>query len=227
MLTTTYELVFPDFKFLASDVQGSKTVHAVHHELMSGAYDINGLTFNKDDIIIDIGANIGLVSIYLAKKFPHTQIYAFEPFTENYQNLQNNTKKIKNIKTFNLAVTKDGRIFDMICCLTDNSGGGTGHLSNMGLPGHQTCSIPSITLDQIFKQNNIEKCKYLKIDCEGTEHEILLNTTSLNKVEYLAGEFHINTKLEREGHSLQRTHEHCLKYIDKDKIKIVNIRMAE
>ncbi len=43
-----------------------------------------------------------------------------------------------------------------------------------------------------MKNNNIDKIKLLKIDCEGSEYEILnnVNRSILNKVEYLFGEFH-------------------------------------
>lgn len=53
-------------------------------------------------------------------------------------------------------------------------------------------SVESITINDIIKNNNIDKIKLLKIDCEGSEYEILNNADKniLNKVEYLFGEFH-------------------------------------
>jgi hypothetical protein len=52
--------------------------------------------------ILDIGANIGLASLYLHATFPDALIYAFEPFEENYQLLEKNVlfdnSKIKPVK---------------------------------------------------------------------------------------------------------------------------------
>jgi hypothetical protein len=48
------------------------------------------------------------------------------------------------------------------------------------------------SLDQIFKNHNIEKCNFLKIDCEGCEYNIFENVTSavLDKIDYMAMEVH-------------------------------------
>ena len=40
--------------------------------------------------LIDIGANIGQYSIYAAVKIPSLQVYAFEPFGNNYQRMCDN-----------------------------------------------------------------------------------------------------------------------------------------
>ncbi len=75
------------------------------------------IDFKEGDIVIDIGANVGMVSILLAKKFPFFKIYSFEPMRNNYESFLKNIElnKVPNgvIKHFNKAVTKDGRIVSM------------------------------------------------------------------------------------------------------------------
>lgn len=44
----------------------------------------------KPDVIFDIGANIGITSIWLAKKYPAARIYSFEPVAENFEILEKN-----------------------------------------------------------------------------------------------------------------------------------------
>src|SRR4030095_15337322 len=40
--------------------------------------------FREGDILVDIGAHVGVMSIYLAKKYPFIRIYALEPDPVNY-----------------------------------------------------------------------------------------------------------------------------------------------
>jgi FkbM family methyltransferase len=56
------------------------------------------------DVVLDIGANIGLFSIAVKELFPNTQIIAFEPERKNYNNLKKNTDKYKKIVIHNKAV---------------------------------------------------------------------------------------------------------------------------
>ena len=51
-------------------------------------------------------------------------------------------------------------------------------------------TVPSLSLDEIFTKYAIERCKLLKIDCEGAEFEILSRTKVLDRVEHLRGEIH-------------------------------------
>lgn len=71
-----------DFVFYDSILSG--TVNTVSGEIDN--YDFDSIDFKERDVVIDIGGNIGMVSIYLAKKYPFLKIYAFEPVIQNYQN---------------------------------------------------------------------------------------------------------------------------------------------
>ena len=176
-----------------------------------------------------MGANIGLISIYLAKRFPFLKIFAFEPLPENFENLLRNIQvnQVQNIKAINKAITCDGRRLEMIVNYADNSGGGTACLRDMRLPGHSYRTVDSVTLDEVFREEGIERCKLLKIDCEGSEYEILMNTNILDRVKYLSGEFHINGKLAKQGYSIEGLEKYCSQFIRKDRLCTFSIRMAE
>ena len=49
-----------------------------------------------------------------------------------------------------------------------------------------------MSLEHIFNQNKIQYCDFLKMDCEGAEFEILINTKKLvlKKIRLIAGELH-------------------------------------
>ncbi len=192
-------------------------------------YGIESIDFHKNDIIIDIGANIGMVSLYIAKRFPSVNLLSYEPIPTNYfylmQNIKNNG--VENIQAFSLAITKDRRDLDMIIQSASNTGGGTACLRNMKLEGHEYHRVKSITLDDIFIANNIGRCRLLKIDCEGSEHEILRHSGVLNKIDYLSAEFHINSNLESQGYTIEELISHCRMYFAVEKMKIHSVRMAE
>ena len=198
-----------DFKFY--DFIFSKAVEYISMEMDS--YNFNSINFKDGDVVIDIGGNIGMVSIYLAKKYPFLKIYAFEPVKQNYENFITNIElnNIDNdiIKVFNLAITKDRR--EVILTTPINNSGGSNiydfRISNEILNNNSIAK--SITFDDIFANNNISKCKLLKIDCEGAEYEILYNANeeNLKNCEYMRGEFHISKD------KIESLKDYCKKYI--------------
>jgi len=226
---TTHKLVFKTFSLAVVDFVTSSTPKIVQRELIKNCYNIDSIEFSPDDVVIDIGAHVGIISIYIAKKYPFVKIYAFEPIPDNYCHLITNLtlNDVNNVVPHNLAVTVDGRKFDMLVNFTNNSGGATGHLKNMKLSNHFRYTVDSVPFDDIFDNYHIAACKLLKIDCEGTEHEILKGTRYLSRIEYLSGEFHINQHLAEQGYSIETLVTHCQKFIPDSRMKIKHIRMAE
>ena len=202
-----------DFKFY--DFIFSTAVNCICNEIDD--YNFDSIDFKDGDVVIDIGGNIGMVSIYLAKKYPFLKIYAFEPVKQNYENflknieLNNINKDI--IKVFNLAITKDRR--DVILTSPFNNSGASNIYNNFRGSGNiisnNDISIKSITFDDIFSNNNISKCKLLKIDCEGAEYEILYsaNVENLKNCEYMRAEFHGKKYKQKDLYN------HCNKFIKK------------
>ena len=121
-------------------------------------------------MVIDIGAHIGIFLIYISKKVK--KIFAYEPVPENFSILEQNIKlnRLDNkTKIFNLAVS-------------DSNADSKIYFSQINTAGHSIyekndkyVTIKSITLKNIFDNNNIESCDLLKIDTEGSEYRILLN----------------------------------------------------
>jgi len=210
------------------DFRTSVLTDIVVAELRDDAYNIEHIHFQPGDIAIDIGANIGIVSIYLARRYPGLTIHAFEPIPDNYDHLTQNLRLngVRNIIAHPLAITKDGRAFEMIVHLS-NSGGGTGCLQDMRLPDHEYYTTRSTTLDRVFAEYEIQRCRLLKIDCEGAEYEILWNTHCLERVDYLSGEFHMNQRLAHEGYSAQTLLDHCQQYLPPEHLKVTFTPMAE
>ena len=206
----SYELAGINFYFYDSII--SNTVAWVQSEME--AYNFNTIDFQAGDIVIDIGANVGMISIYLAKKYPFLKIYAFEPVKQNYENLLKNIE-INNINegiitAENVAITKDRRNMNIITPL-NNTGGSSFVIERdlNAINSNINLNVKSITFDDIFEKYNIDKCKLLKIDCEGAEYEILYNASenNLRKCNNMRAEFH--------GNELEqiKLYEYCHKYI--------------
>lgn len=70
-----------------------------------GLVDIISHFIKDDSLFLDIGANIGYHSLYIASMFPNALCYSFEPNPDIYQQLKQNVSinKFKNIVTHNVA----------------------------------------------------------------------------------------------------------------------------
>jgi FkbM family methyltransferase len=201
---------------------------ATFNELESDYYKTSKISFKEGDIVFDIGANIGMVSIYLAKKYPFLKIYSFEPVPENYSSLINNIKlnDVSNVFAYNLGVYKNNSKMKFIM-RPDNSGGGTMFSQKTELDDHFVSMIDCKSLDSIIEDLNIEKIKLMKIDCEGSEYDIFYSCENLSKIEYLSAEFHTNSNLLNRGYTAESLVSHLSKYINPEKITYYTCRMTD
>lgn len=74
------------------------------------------------DVVLDIGANIGIMSVHLARKLKQTSIFAIEPIPNNLKALQRIIQfyHLNNIKVLNYALgNKEGQI-EMVMPVVDN-----------------------------------------------------------------------------------------------------------
>ena len=139
----------------------------------------NTYLFNPNDIkyglVIDIGANIGVFTV-LAGRYAHVESY--EPESNNYNLLCQNIETNKsNAIPFKLAVGKSG-----VSTINDLQG-----CSQLGAPGEE---VAVISINNIL--NKFKNIDFLKIDCEGSEYDILEDIThdNLSKCEHMGIEFH-------------------------------------
>jgi FkbM family methyltransferase len=212
-----------------SDQPTSAARKYVLRDLRKDAYRLRGIMFRPGDIVVDVGGHVGMFSIFIAKLRPFVKVYAFEPVPENCAHFRSNLERnrVSNVELIPSAVTKDGRDLPITVALASNSGGGTAHARVLGQPGHITHRVQSITLQQVFDRYDIRACKLLKIDCEGSEHEVLLNFSYLDRVEFLRGEFHMNSTLREQGYTIERLAAHCRRSIKPENVDYVTCTMTE
>lgn len=138
--------------------------------------------FDKNSIFFDIGANIGLYSIYAAQKFSVKQIYAFEPSFINTRVLSRNisiNKFSKKIKICQLALSNHKIKFEKMnenAFLEGGSFNSFGSKKNsfksINFSGNQYYILGG-SLDYLIKNKILPYPNYIKIDVDGIEHLIL------------------------------------------------------
>lgn len=172
-------------KLSFEDVAESGTVPYVFGEFESDYYGLEKIQLSPDDIVLDIGGNVGMFSIYVKKKFG-CKVIAFEPVPMNFEqfkkNITLNGLSLDDFELYNVAITnvENGEI--KIGTPLYNTGGSSIFHYNDSMVACKTETI---------NKHITEKCKYLKIDCEGGEYDIIPTILDrLNQFKYIGIEYH-------------------------------------
>jgi FkbM family methyltransferase len=134
------------------------------HRLALESYYQELLVNLKRPLIIDCGANIGLSSVWFARRFPGATVIAVEPEPENFALLLKNIAGYKNVKAFQAAIS------DRIATVSlDNVGNEAWAWETKE---SDTGPIPTVTIPELFIEANDTVPFVVKIDIEGFEVEL-------------------------------------------------------
>ncbi len=181
------------------DVPGSQSLLGFVREFYDDTYGLADLELGDGDVFVDVGANVGVVSIPVANRFPDARVIAFEPAPKTFEILQRNLHDngIENVTAINKAINADGRDLELMVMHGDsgasNAFGSEAVVSrfqseNLG----ELVSVEATTLDEVFEEHGIARCAMIKLDCEGAEYEILRTTGMLERIDRIAMELHID-----------------------------------
>lgn len=127
-------------------------------------------------VILDIGANIGVMSVYLSKNFPDSQIYSFEPIPANIKAFKRITEhyKIQNVKLVETAVGNvNGNIEMLMPVVKSVRFQGLSHViqENEALNEEgDKFTTPLTTIDSFYKTEKLQQpIIAIKIDVENYE----------------------------------------------------------
>jgi FkbM family methyltransferase len=140
--------------------------------------------------ILDLGANIGMATIYLHRLFPQAEIACVEPSPDNIPLLKR-AVSLNGIR---------GRIFEAAV----GAEPGEIHLHVSDLPDctsaypvegvSRTVAVLQISVPEIMDRMGWDNIDLVKIDIEGSEKDVLgRNNCWLRGVRIITGESHVNT----------------------------------
>jgi len=168
--------------------------------------------FREGDTVVDIGAHVGAVSIYLARKYPFIKVYAIEPDPLNYACLKRNIELngVINVTAINKAVSGDGKkrtlyinAWESAWATIDARAASSRHVL-------RTVQVDTMTLEQLFQEYEIKHCRLMKITALGAVNESLNVFTRSGCVDFLCGEADLEdcsrAKLEMASWRIARQH---------------------
>ena len=175
------------------------------HEIwVRETYNRGGYAIREDDTIIDVGANVGVFAAYAASRAPRGRVLAFEPFPRSVDQLRENVResRLRNVEIFEEAVA-------------GSCGRRTLHVSPEALitnslvatrPGGHELAVDCVDLDHVLEANRVDRCDLLKLDCEGSEYEVLQGCSpeALGRVARIVGEYHEGPGIVGDGDGLRR-----------------------
>ena len=139
-------------------------------------FNLSKLLSKKDDLtIIDIGANIGSVSLLMAKIFANSKVYAIEPTNYAYQklsrNLDLNVELKKNISLRQLFITNNKKPKEVWSSWNLEKSNDR-HKKHLGIL-KEIKENPYMRFDKFIKKENINNVDFIKLDVDGYELEVL------------------------------------------------------
>jgi|TARA_B100001057_G_scaffold312366_1_gene312400 FkbM family methyltransferase len=155
-------------------------------------------SFKGDNIVFwDIGANIGLYSIYAALKHQNIEIVSFEPSVNNLRILSRNIFKNnldKRIKIFQLPLSEKDNVFSNMNEMEFKEGwsmstfGETLNFEGGTFKPNHSYQLFGTNINYLLDKKILKFPNYIKIDVDGIEHKILkgadnhLNNISLKSL---------------------------------------------
>ena len=153
-------------------------------------YHTSFIKIPKVDRILDIGANIGMASLFFNDAYKNAQIIAIEPEKNNFKQLLKNTERENKIECLNLAIWGENEKLN----ITNSDAKSDGFiLTNSSLSSND--EIEGITITQLLNNKNWDYVDIVKIDIEGAEKSVFAPDSDLswlNSTKVLIIELHDN-----------------------------------
>ena len=161
----------------------------ISHEMEQDIYHITEL-LGENQVVLDIGAYAGIFANYVKEKSPTTTLYCLEPHPGNYDTLSTNTNSLNNVNLFNKGLAgKSGSstLYDF-----GEDASACHSVFSLNNKDATPIQIKTISLDDFIDEQKLTHINFMKLDCQGSEYEILCSTpySTLKKIDYIAMEVH-------------------------------------
>ena len=156
-------------------------------------YTPPGFEIRDGENIVDLGANVGVFSLFAAMGTPSGQIIAYEPIPELYEllclNLQMNA--VTNVRAHRAGVL-DYEGHGSIWYNSSNVGGHSIYPERVNTKEAAKVPVQFTTLDKVIATNSLHTIDLLKVDCEGSEYRIFEGSSdvSIRRIRRMSIEYH-------------------------------------
>jgi FkbM family methyltransferase len=132
--------------------------------------------FQADWHVVDIGAGLGDFTVFAASLCSSGRVFAYEPLASSYGFSEHNLalNNLSNVETFQQATASAAGTMKPQTEPTEAVS--TRFVSGTAASSESQTAIPIITLAEILDRVPDRHCHLMKIDCEGCEFDLLLNS---------------------------------------------------
>lgn len=149
------------------------------------------------ETIIDLGANIGMASIFLQGYWPNAKLICVEPAVDNIELLKKNLQRSIDCGTCQVLLGAVWGHSGTILISPLEKGHVNQRSCSEEQEGRRGQLVEAFTVQDIIKLSGFNNVDVLKMDVEGAEAELFRgNVDWLTSVELLAVEFHGTSRLD-------------------------------
>jgi FkbM family methyltransferase len=183
-----------------------------------GQYQKPGFELRAGDTVVDIGANIGMFALWAEPQIPRGRLICVEPNPRVLECLRLNISRnnLRDVAVVPVAVGASDGTMELVChpgweALAYSTAVDAPWFFNKSRTGrvvrwlmqrlrrqsHQTAAekpfaVPQMPLSRIMDEHAVGTINFLKVDCEGSEYEILrsLDPAYWARIERIVIEYH-------------------------------------
>lgn len=158
--------------------------YIINEVLVRGIYNHNYF-LPPSPVVVDIGGHIGLFTIFCKLKYKDAKIMTYEPHRESFDLLSMNTKPMSGVTIHNKGVSGVKKTAILL--------GDEPNKTSLIYGDGNGQEIDCVSLNDVFVDNKIEHIDLLKVDCEGSEYEILMGfkgSGNFEKISNIVLEYH-------------------------------------
>lgn len=160
-----------------------------YETVVRGDYLRQGITLEPGQTVIDVGANIGGFTVVAARAVgPAGRVLAIEPDAASFEQLTKNVRlnQLTNVTTINAALgDHEGRAAVVAHA---------NPLMNrtVAVDEQTDAGVRLFSIGKLLDEHRIERCHFLKMDCEGAEFAIVRGMTEgdARRIENIVMETH-------------------------------------
>ena len=138
-------------------------------------------------VILEAGAHKGKDTVEMAKVWPRCIIHAFEPVPHIFKLLENNTRNLKNVHCYQLALG-ESKSSETLFVSSGASDGSSSLLRPKALLNNfptvyfdKELLVNTITLDEWARDNGVIKIDLMWLDLQGMELKVLKSGSTILK----------------------------------------------